>query len=62
MQKNIPGSGILADGVLFDEKSAIIWLAFLSSHLTNGEKLVNLSYHFLIPPPTPGLKSHVQQG
>jgi abnormal spindle-like microcephaly-associated protein len=36
MQKNIPGSGILADGVLFDEKSAIIWLAFLSSHLTNG--------------------------
>jgi hypothetical protein len=61
MQKNIPGSGILADGVLFDEKSAIIWLAFLSSHLTNGEKLVNLSYHFLIPPP-PGLKSHVQQG
>jgi abnormal spindle-like microcephaly-associated protein len=53
MQKNIPGSGILADGVLFDEKSAIIWLAFLSSHLTNGEKLVNLSYHFLIPPPPP---------
>ncbi|RCV13266.1 hypothetical protein SETIT_2G333000v2 [Setaria italica] len=40
--QDIPASGILADGVLFDEKSAIILLAFLSSHLTNDEKLDQL--------------------
>ncbi|KAK8460533.1 hypothetical protein SEVIR_2G343400v4 [Setaria viridis] len=40
--QEIPASGILADGVLFDEKSAIILLAFLSSHLTNDEKLDQL--------------------
>uniref|UniRef100_K3ZQ85 Calponin-homology (CH) domain-containing protein n=1 Tax=Setaria italica TaxID=4555 RepID=K3ZQ85_SETIT len=42
MGQDIPASGILADGVLFDEKSAIILLAFLSSHLTNDEKLDQL--------------------
>ncbi|PWZ15771.1 Abnormal spindle-like microcephaly-associated [Zea mays] len=36
---DIPASGILADGVLFDERSTILLLAFLSSHLTNDERL-----------------------
>ena len=38
--QDIPGSNILADGVLIDEKSAILLLAFLSSHLTNDKRLV----------------------
>ncbi|OEL16057.1 hypothetical protein BAE44_0022926 [Dichanthelium oligosanthes] len=40
--QDIPASLILADGVLFDEKSAILLLAFLSSHLINGERLDQL--------------------
>ncbi|KAJ1291122.1 hypothetical protein BS78_02G294300 [Paspalum vaginatum] len=40
--KDIPASGILGDGVLFDEKSSILLLAFLSSHLTNDIKLDQL--------------------
>ncbi|ONM57768.1 binding [Zea mays] len=39
---DIPASGILADGVLFDERSTILLLAFLSSHLTNDERLDQL--------------------
>ncbi|XP_066394911.1 uncharacterized protein [Miscanthus floridulus] len=39
---DIPASDILADGVLFDEKSTILLLAFLSSHLTNDERLGHL--------------------
>jgi hypothetical protein len=38
--QDIPASGILADDILFDERSAILLLAFLYSHLTNGKRLV----------------------
>jgi hypothetical protein len=38
--QDIPGSNILADGVLIDEKSAVLFLAFLSSHLTIDKRLV----------------------
>jgi hypothetical protein len=48
--QDIPASDILADGVLFDEKSTILLLAFLSSHLTNDERLV-ICCHFQIFPP-----------
>ncbi|RLN34713.1 hypothetical protein C2845_PM03G08530 [Panicum miliaceum] len=40
--QDIPGGNILADGVLIDEKSAILLLAFLSSHLTNDKRLDQL--------------------
>jgi hypothetical protein len=38
--QDIPASGILADDILFDERSAILLLAFLYSHLTNEKRLV----------------------
>jgi hypothetical protein len=44
--QDIPASGILADGVLFDERSTILLLAFLSSHLTNDERLVIFAVTF----------------
>jgi len=44
--QDIPASDILADGVLFDEKSTILLLAFLSSHLTNDERLVIFAVTF----------------
>lgn len=44
--QDIPASCILADGVLFDEKSTILLLAFLSSHLTNDKRLVTFSVTF----------------
>ncbi|CAN6175586.1 unnamed protein product [Urochloa humidicola] len=40
--EDVPASGILTDGVLFDEKSAILLVAFLSSHLTNDKRLDQL--------------------
>uniref|UniRef100_A0A0E0AKK9 Calponin-homology (CH) domain-containing protein n=1 Tax=Oryza glumipatula TaxID=40148 RepID=A0A0E0AKK9_9ORYZ len=40
--QDLPGWDILANDVLFDEKSAIILLAFLSSHLTNVRRLEQL--------------------
>nr|BAC56022.1 abnormal spindle-like protein [Oryza sativa Japonica Group]BAD31323.1 abnormal spindle-like protein [Oryza sativa Japonica Group] len=40
--KDLPGWNILANDVLFVEKSAIILLAFLSSHLTNVRRLEQL--------------------
>ncbi|KAF8669068.1 hypothetical protein HU200_051390 [Digitaria exilis] len=40
--QDIPGSGILADGVLSDERSVILFLCFLCSHLTNDERLDQL--------------------
>ncbi|KAK3125160.1 hypothetical protein QOZ80_7BG0601090 [Eleusine coracana subsp. coracana] len=40
--QDIPGSGILADDVIFDERSAILLLAFLYSHLTNEKRLGQL--------------------
>ncbi|XP_062190607.1 uncharacterized protein LOC133893568 isoform X2 [Phragmites australis] len=40
--QDIPASSILADDVLFDEKSAILLLAFLSSYLTNDKRLDQL--------------------
>ncbi|RLN00168.1 hypothetical protein C2845_PM06G25040 [Panicum miliaceum] len=40
--QDIPGSNILADGVLIDEKSAVLFLAFLSSHLTIAKRLDRL--------------------
>ncbi|KAG2637347.1 hypothetical protein PVAP13_2NG513900 [Panicum virgatum] len=53
--QDIPGSNILADGVLIDEKSAILLLAFLSSHLTNDKRLdqlknlINMRLHYESP-------------
>ncbi|TVU38865.1 hypothetical protein EJB05_12260, partial [Eragrostis curvula] len=53
--QDIPASGILTDDVLFDERSAIILLAFLSSHLTNEKRLgqlrnlVNTRFHYRSP-------------
>ena len=49
--QDIPASDILADGVLFDEKSTILLLAFLSSHLTNDERLVIFAVTFKFFPP-----------
>lgn len=46
--QDLPGWDILANDVLFDEKSAIILLAFLSSHLTNVRRLVIFVHHFLV--------------
>uniref|UniRef100_A0A0D3GRK3 Calponin-homology (CH) domain-containing protein n=1 Tax=Oryza barthii TaxID=65489 RepID=A0A0D3GRK3_9ORYZ len=40
--QDLPGWDILANDVLFDGKSAIILLAFLSSHLTNVRRLEQL--------------------
>uniref|UniRef100_A0A0E0Q902 Calponin-homology (CH) domain-containing protein n=1 Tax=Oryza rufipogon TaxID=4529 RepID=A0A0E0Q902_ORYRU len=40
--QDLPGWNILANDVLFVEKSAIILLAFLSSHLTNVRRLEQL--------------------
>ncbi|KAL6840619.1 hypothetical protein ACP4OV_029483 [Aristida adscensionis] len=40
--QDIPASGILANDVLFDERSAIVLLAFLSAHLTNDKRLDQL--------------------
>ncbi|CAL5083248.1 unnamed protein product [Urochloa decumbens] len=38
--QDVPASGILTNGVLFDKKSAIILVAFLSSNLINDKRLV----------------------
>ncbi|XP_044965577.1 abnormal spindle-like microcephaly-associated protein homolog isoform X4 [Hordeum vulgare subsp. vulgare] len=40
--QDFPASGILANDVLFDEKGAIILIAFLCSHLTNDKRLEQL--------------------
>ncbi|XBJ00728.1 hypothetical protein VPH35_020564 [Triticum aestivum] len=40
--QDFPASGILANDVLFDEKGAIILIAFLCSHLTNDKRLGQL--------------------
>lgn len=40
--QDFPASGVLANDVLFDEKSAIVLIAFLSSHLTNDKRLEEL--------------------
>ncbi|KAG8080350.1 hypothetical protein GUJ93_ZPchr0007g3154 [Zizania palustris] len=40
--KDFPAGAILANDVLFDEKSAIMLLAFLSSHLTDDRRLEQL--------------------
>ncbi|KAF0908752.1 hypothetical protein E2562_028571 [Oryza meyeriana var. granulata] len=40
--QDLPACDILANDVIFDEKSAIILLAFLSSHLTNDGRLEQL--------------------
>ncbi|KAK3127170.1 hypothetical protein QOZ80_7AG0569340 [Eleusine coracana subsp. coracana] len=53
--QDIPGSGILADDVIFDERSAILLLAFLYSHLTNEKRLgqlknlINTRFHCQSP-------------
>uniref|UniRef100_A0ACD5U8H0 Uncharacterized protein n=1 Tax=Avena sativa TaxID=4498 RepID=A0ACD5U8H0_AVESA len=40
--QGFPASDILADDVLFDEKGAIVLIAFLCSHLTNDKRLEQL--------------------
>ena len=46
--QDFPASGILANDVLFDEKGAIILIAFLCSHLTNDKRLVSFFHISLL--------------
>ena len=46
--QGFPASDILANDVLFDEKGAVVLIAFLCSHLTNDKRLVIFLSHFLL--------------